>query len=77
MVILNEGKKYLRQKDLAGRYNVSEATISGMIKRGDFPPPLIWNNIRLWPIELINRIDEETNNRYEKTLDEKWQKNDG
>lgn len=65
-------KKYLRQKDLAVRYNVSEQHIMNLVKAGKFPPPMRLHNMKLWPIELLDRIDNENNNEYMKGLDEKW-----
>lgn len=68
----NPEKKYLRQKDLAIRYNVSEQHIYNLIKAGVFPPPMKMNNIKVWPIELLDKIDREKNREYIEGLDEKW-----
>lgn len=65
-------KKYYRQKDLAERYSVSAAYINTLIKRGNMPKPMKWNGVRLWPIELIEKIDREMNEKYIEKLADKW-----
>jgi predicted DNA-binding transcriptional regulator AlpA len=65
-------KKYLRQRDLAVRYNISEQHISNLIKRGEFPPPMKRNNMNMWPVELLDRIDNDLNQKYFEDLAGKW-----
>ena len=72
MKIETVGKKYLRQKDLAIRYNVSEQHIYNLIKAGKFPPPMKYQNMKVWPIELLDKIDSKNNSEYLDSLDEKW-----
>jgi predicted DNA-binding transcriptional regulator AlpA len=65
-------KKYLRQRDLAVRYNVSEQHIVNLVKRGEFPPPMKRNNMNMWPVELLDRIDNDLNQKYFEDLAGKW-----
>jgi predicted DNA-binding transcriptional regulator AlpA len=65
-------KKYLRQRDLAVRYNVSEQHITNLIKKGEFPPPMKRNNMNVWPVELLDRIDNDMNQKYFEKLGKKW-----
>lgn len=65
-------KKYLRQKDLAIRYNVSAQHIYNLIKSGKLPPPMEYHGIKLWPAELMDKIDSEKNKKYFEGLADKW-----
>ena len=65
-------KRYLRQKDLAARYNVSPIYIYNLVKSGVLPPPMKFEGLKVWPIELIERIDSERNQKYIESLPEKW-----
>jgi hypothetical protein len=69
---LDPKKKYFRQRDLAVRYSVSERHISNLIKRGEFPPPMKRNNMNMWPVELLDRIDNDLNQKYFEDLAGKW-----
>lgn len=67
-----QGKKYLRRKDLAIRYSVSTQHIYNLIKSGELPPPMVLHGAKVWPIELIESIDAERNVAYIQTLSRKW-----
>ena len=66
-------KKYLRKKDLARRYGVSEAAIYNWVKMGKLPEPMKFHGMKLWPLELIEHLDLERNIEYLEGLDKKWQ----
>ena len=68
----NQKKKYLRRKDLAVRYSVTEQHIANLVKKGEFPPPMELHSVKLWPVELLDKIDEEKNIKYLNKLDKKW-----
>ena len=61
-------KKYFRIKDLMTRYGYSRGHITNLIKAGTLPPPLIFNNVKQWPIEVIETIDRQRNRKYFDTL---------
>lgn len=65
-------QKYLRQKDLAIRYGVSAALIYQMVKTKKLPPPMTINGVKVWPIELIESIDNARNSKYLENLDGTW-----
>lgn len=61
-------KKFLRIKDLMDRYGYSRGHIGNLITAGQIPPPMIVGNVKSWPIEVIDILDEERKNEYFEVL---------
>lgn len=50
-------KKYLRINDVAYRYGVSRSKITKMINDGELPEPMILSGVKVWPVEVIEKMD--------------------
>jgi predicted DNA-binding transcriptional regulator AlpA len=63
-------QKYMRIKDIMNRYGYSRGHVSNLVKDGALPPPMVLNNVKLWPAEVIEAIDRQRDKEYYQQLRE-------
>lgn len=62
------GKKYYRIKDLANRYGYSRGHVTNLVGKGEIPPPMIVRGVKLWPVGVIEALDQKREAEYFKSL---------
>jgi hypothetical protein len=64
----SEYQKYFRIKNMMERYSCSRGHISNLVKKGALPPPMILNNVKQWPVAVIDALDKKRDQEYFKML---------